>query len=544
MKAMSMTRFNSVWGLLSTALLNTALPASASAASKIEEVVVFADRAEITRGRTIDCAQNKGVAIFEHLPQSLDVRTLRPDTRGGEVIGTSSSLVFLEESSDAKVAKLEKALEAQSEKVEALEAEQTLLDAQEGRLGTYSTLVKSVLREEIRAAKPDQRKWGLTLDSFTNKRRAYATKRASLQKKLRVAYAERSKLQKRLLRTGSKRRKRERRAEVTVECGGKARLKVQLAYVVPGARWSPEYDLRFTPRGNEKVGPGRATLTVAAVIQQSTGEDWKGVKLHLSTAAPKLGSEAPYPAALWVNGRKRRDGKVLVQAQEERKTLRRGKQPGVQAAGPLQDKGHSFVLSIPHSVSVVSDGRPYWVPVEVRSAKATSKLLAMPKLSPYVYQVVEMDNPAPYPLLKGRVHSFRKNTFIGDTQLEYHGIGEPMRISLGRDEEIKIQRKTLQRKKRKASTFSWTQHLEQAYEIELTNQARKGQTVYVQESIPVSKIEDVRVELIKKETTAGYKLDKERGFMTWAVKLKRSGSAKVKLGYHIHIPEDWQVPGR
>ena len=60
----------------------------------------------------------------------------------------------------------------------------------------------------------------------------------------------------------------------------------------------------------------------------------------------------------------------------------------------------------------------------------------------------------------------------------------------------------------------------------------------------MSKIDDVKVELLAKVTTAGYQLDAARGFVTWSLNLVNGEWRNVDLGYAIHLPDSWQVPGR
>lgn len=62
---------------------------------------------------------------------------------------------------------------------------------------------------------------------------------------------------------------------------------VILDYVVPGARWAPTYVARLDPAG------GPAVLELRAVIAQATGEDWRDVRLSLSTAAATSWTELP-----------------------------------------------------------------------------------------------------------------------------------------------------------------------------------------------------------------------------------------------------------
>ncbi|HYO73785.1 MAG TPA: mucoidy inhibitor MuiA family protein, partial [Archangium sp.] len=71
-----------------------------------------------------------------------------------------------------------------------------------------------------------------------------------------------------------------RRAELSVE------------YFVPGARWAPTYQCRLS-RDCRQV-----ELVTRALVCQDSGEDWRGVKLVLSTAAPMRWTELPELASI------------------------------------------------------------------------------------------------------------------------------------------------------------------------------------------------------------------------------------------------------
>jgi uncharacterized protein (TIGR02231 family) len=294
------------------------------------------------------------------------------------------------------------------------------------------------------------------------------------------------------------------------------------------------------------VGPGVARLTVGAVIRQSTGEDWPSARISLSTARPKLGTEAPRPAPLLVDGYEQERAKVLVQAEERREKLDAGELR--KSAGPasvaLEDKGNAFVLTLPHRVTVVADGRPIWAPVDVVEGPAASKLVATPKLDAHVFQVVALKNPASYPLLEGRVRSYRGGSYVGDTQLRYQGVGAPFEVSLGVDDDLSVERQVIQEQDKDPSFLSSTKHIVRAYRAKLTNRAASGsETVELRENVPVSKIDDVKVEIVAAQTSAGYAFDRERGFVTWSVPLQRGEWHTIDLAYTIHLPDTWQVGG-
>jgi len=169
------------------------------------------------------------------------------------------------------------------------------------------------------------------------------------------------------------------------------------------------------------------------------------------------------------------------------------------------------------------------------------KLVATPALDEHVYQLVSLSNPAAYPLLEGRVRSYRAGSYVGDSKLTHQGVGAPFEISLGADEELQVTRSKLDDKDVGAGFFSSTKHIVRAFRTRVTNQAAGPETVELREQIPVSKIDDVRVELVGKATSGGYQLDAVRGFVTWSVTLVRGEWRNVDIGYAIHLPESWGI---
>lgn len=70
------------------------------------------------------------------------------------------------------------------------------------------------------------------------------------------------------------------------------RAQLSVEYFIPGARWAPSYQCRLS-RDCRQV-----ELVMRALIVQHSGEDWSGVKLVLSTAAPLTWTELPELASI------------------------------------------------------------------------------------------------------------------------------------------------------------------------------------------------------------------------------------------------------
>jgi hypothetical protein len=86
-------------------------------------------------------------------------------------------------------------------------------------------------------------------------------------------------------------------SEVMVKISSKIQTKcdLELSYFVNNAGWFPSYDIRA------KSIDGPIELIYKANIHQNTKEDWKNVKLKLSSSNPNLGSVAPQLQTYFLN---------------------------------------------------------------------------------------------------------------------------------------------------------------------------------------------------------------------------------------------------
>ncbi|MBI2372498.1 MAG: mucoidy inhibitor MuiA family protein [Deltaproteobacteria bacterium] len=531
-----------VWMIKSFVMLGC-LGSVSARAEGIERVVVMADRAEVTRSAMVSCQAGRGQAVFDGIPEGADVRTLRGDADAPAVaVGTTSTMVELEVAVAEEARVTEGRLDVVRGEIRVRQDRIQEIERRVSAIGGLERVLLGVMAEAVRNPDPDRAAWGRAMDSFAAERKTAAEERIQLRAEAEELAREARKLELRLESLGLGASKRAIRAEVTVECGGASEVRARLSYVVTGARWHPEYDLRVDAGTKTGLGRARAELTVGAIVEQSTGEDWTGVKLLLSTAKPKLGSEAPVPLPIYVEGYEEKSQKVLVEGQVRREQLPSGQAAaaGEAESVAVDDKGQSFTLSVPHEVTLRSDGRPSWVPVDVTETQAEVRLVGIPKLAQRVFRVASFANPAPYPLLEGRVRSYRGDSYIGESRLKHRGLGEPLEVSLGIDDTIRVKRERQKQKDEGPGFLGNTKHLRKAYEISLESQAAGPVSVEIRENIPVSQVEAVEVELLP-DTTAGALKDAERGFITFKVDLAPAQSKKLVLAYTIHLPDDWIV---
>ena len=69
--------------------------------------------------------------------------------------------------------------------------------------------------------------------------------------------------------------------------------------MIPGATWSPEYDVTITKNTDNKA---TATLTTSISHSSINGRKIEQAQIVLTTAKPNLGSIPPYPRTILVDG--------------------------------------------------------------------------------------------------------------------------------------------------------------------------------------------------------------------------------------------------
>ena len=78
--------------------------------------------------------------------------------------------------------------------------------------------------------------------------------------------------------------------------------------------------------------------------------------------------------------------------------------------------------------------------------------------------------------------------------------------------------------------------------VEATNTGTEAKDIVVEERIPVSRLKELKVQL-QDETTAGYELDEEQGFVRWTLTLIPGAEETVRLYYILDMPRDFNWQG-
>jgi uncharacterized protein (TIGR02231 family) len=509
------------------------------APAQVSSVVVFPDRAQVTREQTVPCS-GKALATFESLPPAAEPASFVALADGASV----ESLMAEERPLSARFGP---ELEALGKKREALERELAELADARARDQALEKLAEGLSKvavqrvsSELAEPKPDVRSWKGAFDAALATRlrpvsevAARAARQRELQRALETVRAREA-----WLSASSERL--ERRVEVRLACRS-GRARVSLQYVVGGAGWTPVYEARADEAHQ------RVRLSSFATVHQRTGEDWSDVSLVLSTALPRANASPPVLQPLTLRAQEREpERKVLVRREEYREHAEApGGSGSAESEGAVRAaaQGISVQLVVPGKAEVPGDGSSVRLLVARTWMDAVFSWRAVPKLHPVFFRVARLVNGAPFPLLPGPVDVFRSSGFIGRQELERVAQGGPFSLSFGLEESLRVERLVVEEVSRDSGFLGSHRRFRYAYRFKVANQLPRAESVEIAEHIPVSELDDVHVELDSKQTSEGYSLEPADGIVSWKVKLAPAEQRSLDLAFHVDVPNSYDSGG-
>jgi hypothetical protein len=256
----------------------------------IRKVTVYSDRARIERSAWLDLSSGTRAIRLSDLPGAALLDTVRLSATNARVLYVGASPVDRERLSVDQVDGL-------LEKLERLTDEAAMIDSEHAALDQELALLDEIhpsppvsedkrLGHPLVVSPPDA--WRHVLDFLDARRVDARSRQRALEVTRRAKMEEIAKLEQDVKRydLGGF---TDRRMEVVaiLEGDGRGRSYLVLEYFVPGARWTPAYELHY--RSDE----GRVSIETAGMVSQATGEEWNEVELDLSTAIPGQGIEMP-----------------------------------------------------------------------------------------------------------------------------------------------------------------------------------------------------------------------------------------------------------
>lgn len=505
--------------------------------SKIKEVTLFPDRATIEREATLTLHPGAQKVILSGLPSSLIPDSIRVSGKGQakvKILGVELKTEFLETAFQEEIQKLEKEIASVKQELSRLKEAIDIQLAKEKFLKSIGEGAFSQMGKEILSGTPDPLNLEKVLKFLEKNLDQAKTEKLSLENVRQEKEEKLKTLEKRLDSIKPERSRQTNQAEVLLEADSKVDFTLSMNYMVRNARWTPHYTLRALPEDSS------IELTLAAEVQQKSGENWDSVKLNLSTSSPSSGTSPPqlppwevdiYEPQPVLRERKdaRKAGAPLMAAAEV-------PMEAEEAVALIEESGLHLNFVVPRSVNIPGDGSEHQVPISVEVIQSDFDYFTVPKRNQAAFLRASLKNTLSYPLLPGKTNLFISQDFVGSGRIPFLSPQEETNFFFGEDQQIRVKYEQLKKKKIEPGFLSKTEKMEYAFRITIENFRRKPIEVEVLDQLPVSRNSKIEIKNVSLKPEPSQK--EENGLLHWLLPLAPEERKQVMISFTVEYPKD------
>lgn len=520
--------------------------------SKIVNVTVFADRAQIQKIAEVEIEKGDHVLRFENLPKNVESKSVQVNGKGNALLkNIKFKKEYFAETSNDKLQKLKKEEDVINYKIDELN---NVIENAEKELEFIENIAQKTVQSGEKS-KPE-----LDPESWMKMVGFYRTKLDELNKEIREKNIELekeenilSKIESEISQFGNESTKIKNVVDVVVVVEEKTKIGLLLSYIVYGAGWKPVYNARIS--SDRKV-----LLEYNATIVQNTGEDWKDVSVKLSTAQVQIGGQLPQIKPWYIDvfdekplmapkeekirsfaKSKKKSSKMLDSFDDIISTAHTIKKPKVK----VKNNETSSVFETTGKYTILSDNLESTVTISLEEFEAKFNYFATPKLSPIAYLIASVKNSSNFALLSGGINVFFENNFVAETKLKNVLPNNEFKLSLGVDEGVHIEYKLLKKYNKHEGVFTKKNVQIYEYLTIIQNSKETGISISIKDNIPVSRNDNIKVDLIVpkyKEDTENLKIDKQ-GLITQDFILDSKEERKIQLKFEVEYQKDLVISG-
>lgn len=563
----------------------------------VTAVTLYRDQALVTRSIPVPAGKGEVELVVPDLPAQVVPQSLFAE--GGKLAVRSVRFRqrAVHREPDKVIAELDEQMKQLSYDIQLVQHMQQALQQRSNYLNKLENFTAPTAQVEMSKGVLDPKAIAETSMFLFEQRDLIVKQTSELKQKLDLLQEKLNVLQRKRAALGAGGAKTVREAVVFIERRGGKTLK--LSYLVNAAGWSPAYNLRL-PSGGKAVA-----AEYLAHVRQTSGEDWSGVKLTLSTASPRMNAQVPVLVPMWVGlapqdqaRREGRDGLNLPQSEQNSSRARtlpaEAAQPTPQARQQVlqqtwaKSKGDQFRAGLDMNRAAAemqnvellvsqSEVRRYRkamrqavegvavsyeldspISLESRSDRQIVRILsadlpaesyfqATPLLASYVFRAVEMTNDTGQPLLDGPYSAYVDGEFVGQGSLAMIAPGQGVTVGFGIDPQLRVRRELLDKDDK---TFLGSRIQTFEYRLTLASYKAKPVAVRVVDRIPTTIGKDMEITL--KETDpalskdqAYLQDDRPKGLLRWDVQVPAGASdeksVRIDYTYEMKFASDSQT---
>jgi hypothetical protein len=250
--------------------------------SKVQKVIVFLTGAQVTRTATANINAGTSTLVFGNLSPDIDVQSIQVRATGNfTVLSVKRELDYLDDENRKKrIADLQEQQNALREKQQLLADLNNIYRQEESMLEKNQVINGPNTNLDVLKLKQ-------ALDFQTARLTDLKKKEQGVNDQVRQLSREILKYSKQIAEAGQGISTSSSNLLVTVLAEKPENGQFTISYVVNNAGWFPTYDIR-AKNVNSPI-----TIAYKANVSQKSGEDWKNIKLTLSTGNPSVSGNKP-----------------------------------------------------------------------------------------------------------------------------------------------------------------------------------------------------------------------------------------------------------
>lgn len=514
--------------------------------SEITAVTVYPYGAEVTRVVGFSAPAGRHEVLITDLPAQTEPNLIRLAAPPGLTLGAFSlrsdrlpprddDLTPAQETALAEVERMQTAVEGARAIIDGIEAQANAAEAQVAFLAG--------VRAEGAALTPE----ALTALAQTVGRETLAARQAALAARAGLPAAQKAldEAQKELDQALAAQSALDRRDEdyaalsvsVTVSEAGETTLTV--THFIADASWQPVYDMKLTRTGGNSLTIGRGVL-----VSQSSGEDWAGVALTLSTAQP---SEQSEPSQL--SPELRRIAPPDSDSGEAYRTedMAAEAAPMVVAEPMMEEsasaaiQGDVVVYRYPSPVDVASGVENLRLALDEITVAPEVEARAIPRYDRTAFVLARFTNTSGELLLPGQAFLMREGTLIGATWITGIAPGAEAEVAFGAIEGLQLTRDMPTRAEGDRGILSGSTEREEVAVLKVKNLTGEIWPVRLLDQVPYSEQEDLEVTYQADPAPSEVDVKAQRGILAWEFDIAPDEERVVTLTHSLRWPQGMEL---
>jgi uncharacterized protein (TIGR02231 family) len=315
---------------------------------------------------------------------------------------------------------------------------------------------------------------------------------------------------------------------------------------------NPFYDLR-TESVKDPIN-----MMYKAQVSQTTGIDWKKIKLTLSSGNPNQNNQAPQLDSWFLRYQVEGNdfnyfrGNVYTKDKVLKGTVQELKMPSKYAdttasygidefrGGDISNYtainenqlNVTFDIDIPYDI--LSNGKAHSVALKEIKLPASYKYYAAPRVDKEAFLLAEINDYSKYNLLPGEANIIFEGLYVGKTNINPNQTGDTLSLSMGRDKKISIKREKVVDKSGTKFLSSYKEQMF-TYDITVRNNKKEDIQMTLKDQYPLSTDKEISIDLLDDGKA---KVNTETGILTWELKLAPNETKKIRISYKVRYPKD------